>query len=241
MSVLTNPKQEPESPHFALYQDSVKDVFGDAPELLLIRRGMEPFFHEAGVFIPGEKEDRLFVTSNAFWQGGSKQIQISLLTRDRRSDHWTSSKIPKGLAVMANGAVNCPDMQSLLICAQGNHRTVSGLIRMNANSPYDTRPVLTNYYGRQFNSLNDVVYAKDGSIWFTDPDYGFEQGFRPSRDLPNQIYRYDESSQNIRAMADGPLKPNGLCFSPDEHTLYITDTDWIHGDGGKSQTRASHM
>lgn len=202
---------------------------------------MEPLFHEAGVFFPGEYEDRLFVTSNILERAGSKQIQISLLTRNRSIGSWKRSDVPTGIATMANGAVNCPDMQSLLICAQGNHDHIGGLMRMDANSPYTTRSVLTNYHGRRFNSTNDVIYAKDGSIWFTDPDYGFEQGFRSPPELPNQIYRYDESSGNIRAMADDLLKPNGLCFSPDEHTLYVTDTDWIHGDGTTSQTRASHM
>lgn len=42
-------------------------------------------------------------------------------------------------------------------------------------------------------------------------------------------------------MADGFGRPNGICFGPDEKILYITDTDWIHGDGTTDLTRASTM
>ena len=230
-------------PCFVIYQDSVTDIFGAAPKLTLILAHKKPLFHEAGVFFPGKDEDRLFVTSNVLrpFQSDVKRIQISLLVRNRSTDSWERSDVAGGCAVMPNGAVNCPDMQSLLICAQGDLHSEGGLIEMNAHSPYDTRLVLTDYHGRRFNSVNDVVYAKDGSIWFTDPNYGFEQGFRPSPELPNQIYRYDDSIHDVRAMADDLLKPNGLCFSPDERTLYVTDTDWIHGDGSTSQTRVSAM
>ena len=32
--------------------------------------------------------------------------------------------------------------------------------------------LLDNYQGKKFNSPNDVVVKSDGTIWFTDPDYG---------------------------------------------------------------------
>ena len=193
------------------------------------------------MFFPSENDDHLFVTSCILDRNGSKAIQISLLVRSRDGSTWERKDVPGGDVLMANGAVHCPDMQSLLICAQGHHHHIGGLFKMSAQSPYKTEPVLTNYHGRQFNSVNDVVYAKDGSIWFTDPDYGVEQGFRPSPELPNHVYRFDEAAHDLRVVAEGFGKPNGLCFSPDEDTLYITDTDWVHGDGSTDPTRASHM
>ncbi|SPQ21347.1 7115df78-b77a-4322-8a19-b575c1a931d5 [Thermothielavioides terrestris] len=93
--------------------------------------------------------------------------------------------------------------------------------------------------GRPFNSVNDVVIHSDGSIWFTDPPYGFEQGYRTRPRLPSQVYRYDPNRKSLRAMADGFGHPNGICFSPDERTVYITDTDWLHGGGGTDDTKAS--
>lgn len=85
--------------------------------------------------------------------------------------------------------------------------------------------------------MNDVVVAKDGSIWFTDPCYGYEQEFRRKPKLPNQVYRFSPQDGHIRVVADGFGRPNGICFNPDETVVYITDTDAIHGDGTRELTR----
>lgn len=42
-------------------------------------------------------------------------------------------------------------------------------------------------------------------------------------------------------MADGFGKPNGICFSPDEKTVYVTDTHWLRGDGSTDDQRVSSM
>jgi len=107
---------------------------------------------------------------------------------------------------------------------------------------FEVERILEGFHGREFNSIKDIVLHSDGSIWFTDPIYGFEQGFREAPQLPNQVYRFNPKTNNIRAVADGFGRPNGICFSPDEETLYITDPDRMHGDlktGIKDNTRAS--
>ena len=109
------------------------------------------------------------------------------------------------------------------------------------NGKYEAKLLISDFHDRSFNSPNDVVVHSDGSIWFTDPIYGWEQGIRPRPRLPSQVYRYDPATGGIRAIADGFERPNGICFSPDEKTVYITDTDWIHGDGSTDDMRVSHM
>lgn len=42
---------------------------------------------------------------------------------------------------------------------------------MSVQPPYISGLVIGDYYGRQFNSPNDVVVHSDGSYWFTDPIY----------------------------------------------------------------------
>lgn len=77
--------------------------------------------------------------------------------------------------------------------------------------------VLNNYFGRQFNSLNDVaVNAKNKDIYFTDVTYGYFQDFRPVPALPNQVYRLTESTGAVTVVADGFRSPNGWC-SGDRH------------------------
>jgi gluconolactonase len=79
-----------------------------------------------------------------------------------------------------------------------------------------------------FNSPNDVVVKSDGTIWFTDPSYGWLQGFRPRPPLRDAVHRFDPRTGAVTTVADGFDKPNGICFSPDESTLYVADNGRPH-------------
>jgi gluconolactonase len=234
----------PTSAKFVAYQDSCRDLFGSNPSLHVALENSDPIFHEAAVFVPSPTHDALFVTSNQFVPCSAAEMTILIhkLTRNGRDDTtWSLENIPDCDELMGNGGVNYPTTQSVLFCAQGTTKHPGGLITMHTEKPYTVKTLLTNFHGRLFNSTNDVVVAKDGTIWFTDPSYGHEQGFRPKPQLPCQVYRYDPIREDIRVVANGFGKPNGLCFSPNEKTMYITDTEWIRGDGDTNDMRASHM
>jgi gluconolactonase len=79
-----------------------------------------------------------------------------------------------------------------------------------------------------FNSPNDVVVKSDGTIWFTDPSYGWLQGFRPPPARPDGVHRYDPRTGGVTTLAESLDKPNGLCFSPDESVLYVADSGAGH-------------
>jgi gluconolactonase len=79
-----------------------------------------------------------------------------------------------------------------------------------------------------FNSPNDVVVKSDGTIWFTDPSYGWLQGFRPEPRIRDAVHRFDPRTGELTTVADSFDKPNGLCFSPDERTLYVADNGEPH-------------
>lgn len=83
------------------------------------------------------------------------------------------------------------------------------------------------FAGRRLNSPNDVVVKSDDSIWFTDPHYGIltdYQGYRAEPELPCNVYRLDPDTGELAVVADDFQGPNGLCFSPDERRLYISET-----------------
>jgi len=82
--------------------------------------------------------------------------------------------------------------------------------------------LVDSYQGKKFNSPNDVVVKNDGTLWFTDPDYGLRD--RPREMAKNNVFRLDPLSEELTVVVDDFVKPNGLCFSPDESKLYIADS-----------------
>jgi gluconolactonase len=70
--------------------------------------------------------------------------------------------------------------------------------------------LVNNYYGRQFNSLNDVaVNPANGHIYFTDVTYGYLQDFRPAPVLKNQVYKLDSATKALTVVADDQINNNG--------------------------------
>lgn len=83
------------------------------------------------------------------------------------------------------------------------------------------------FQGKRLNSPNDVVVKSDGTIWFTDPPYGIQtdyEGGKQESELPAYVYRLDPRYGILSVVSDDFQGPNGLCFSPDEHLLYIVET-----------------
>lgn len=217
------------SEHFRVYHADFKAIIGTNPTCKVILQVEDyPFAHEAGVYF--DQTCELFITSNQFSDpsASEKRVQISKISLgDGTPDSVKLDEIPCGPIGMANGGVNYKD--GILFCAQGSSTQPSGLFTMHASPPYDVKPLVTSYMGRSFNSVNDVVVHREGSVWFTDPCYGHDQGYRLKPALPNLVYRYEPKTGAIRAMADGFGRPNGICFSPDFNTVYVTDTDQVRG------------
>lgn len=230
MTIHIDADTEGNDSSWRIHHPSFHRVLGPQPSLdLLLSHDAYPFAHEAGVFFPDHNE--LFVTSNRVHdRQGAQSVRINKVTLTEDAAPLRE-EIPSDAVPMANGGVNYRD-NFVLFCAQGSSAPASaGLFTMTRAQPHTVEPLLTSYHGVPYNSPNDVVVARDGSIWFTDPPYGAEQGYRPPPALPPHVYRFDPATGAVRAVADGLGHPNGLCFSPDERTLYVTDTDKVHGSG----------
>ena len=126
----------------------------------------------------------------------------------------------KGLTVFreseqANG--NLLDLQGRLLSCQHAGRNV---IR---TEPDGKITVLADRIdGKKLNSPNDLAIHSDGSIWFTDPDYGLKG--KPGELDGRRVYRLDPESGEVEMVTDHFDKPNGIVFSKDEKRVYISDT-----------------
>ncbi len=116
----------------------------------------------------------------------------------------------------------------LLVC----EHVTSSLVRMDPDGTGSGREVLaTHYDGKELNSPNDVIVKNDGAIYFTDPTYGRWPGFgieRPQELDFQGVYRIAPEGGDPQLLIDDFLQPNGLCFTADEKTLYINDTERAH-------------
>jgi gluconolactonase len=86
-------------------------------------------------------------------------------------------------------------------------------------------PVVSRFEGKRFNSPNDLVFAKDGALYFTDPPYGLaKQDDDPAKELAfNGVYRF--ANGRVQAVVRDLNRPNGLAFSPDGRILYVNNSD----------------
>lgn len=86
-------------------------------------------------------------------------------------------------------------------------------------------PLVDRYDGHRLNSPNDLVFKSNGDLYFTDPPFGLSGGFDDPEKVPVQgVYRVAKDGTVARLIADIGA-PNGIAFSPDEHTLYVSDVD----------------
>ncbi len=77
------------------------------------------------------------------------------------------------------------------------------------------------FEGRRFNSPNDISIDEKGRIYFSDPRY---LGHEPIEQPVQAVYRIDPDGTVARIITDAG-KPNGVCVSPDQKTLYVVSND----------------
>ncbi|HSJ96267.1 MAG TPA: glycogen debranching enzyme N-terminal domain-containing protein [Myxococcota bacterium] len=108
----------------------------------------------------------------------------------------------------------------LLLCQHGDRR----IARRRHDGTLET--LVGRYGGRRLNSPNDLVLRANGEIWFSDPPFGLPGGFEDAaRELGFAgVFRLGPGGRLQLATRDVP-RPNGLAFSPDERTLYVSNAD----------------
>ena len=184
--------------------------------------------------------DRLYTgcrwAEGPVWFGDARQLLWSDIPNDRmlryEEDTGTVTLFRKP-SNYSNG--NSRDREGRLVTCEHSTRRIT-------RTEYDgTITVLAERYdGKPLNAPNDLVVHSDGAIWFTDPGYGAllnYEGYQVELELPTNVYRVDPVSGSVVVVVDDFVKPNGLCFSPDESLLYIADTGASHDPDGPAHIR----
>lgn len=100
-----------------------------------------------------------------------------------------------------------------------------------------TTVVAERFQGARLNSPNDLVFDRQGRLWFTDPRYGEK---RDDMELDHEsLFRLDpqpDGRWEICRVTFDTTRPNGLAFSPDESVLYVAQSEY--GQDRKRELRA---
>lgn len=196
---------------FEVYSDEFQRILGPSPELRLLASGLK--FAEGVCWV--ERAGYLIVSDfpNNRIMKWSEQGGLSVFRQP---------------SARANG--NTVDREGRVISCATETRSV---VREELDGTFTT--IADHYRDGRLTSPNDVVCKSDGSVWFTDPDYGFlcpvdfGHGDKPEQDR-NRVYRVVPETGEITAVSEDFDKPNGLAFSPDESVLYVGDTGRTHGE-----------
>jgi gluconolactonase len=129
----------------------------------------------------------------------------------------------------------------LVLCEHGDRR----ISRLEEDGSKTT--LVDRYEGKRLNSPNDLVFRSNGDLYFTDPPFGLPKAFDdPQKELDfSGVYRLSRSG-TLTLLTRDIRAPNGIAFSPDEKTLYVSNADpnravWLayemRGDGMLSDGR----
>ncbi len=149
-----------------------------------------------------------------------------LLFSDMPGDVRRSWSEQDGVKEVMKPANKCNGMTydadgNLIVC----EHVTSTLVREYPDGRRET--IASHYQGKELNSPNDVVVAKDGSIYFSDPPFGRVPvfGIEREQELDFQgAYRIPPEGGDVQLLVDDIETLNGLCFSPDESLLYVNDS-----------------
>jgi gluconolactonase len=87
-----------------------------------------------------------------------------------------------------------------------------------------TVALVTVYDNVRFNSPNDLTFGLDGTLYFTDPDY---QAPAPAPQGATRVYKVAPGTSTATPIIEDRRQPNGITFSPDRNTLYVSASDGV--------------
>jgi hypothetical protein len=208
-------------------------LLGERPSInLLMSDPRAPFFYSGGAWIP--RLSTLFLTSSLLRDvdpsavsSAGKRTEISKIEFYSPRDFARDKVRSQERNYLAAGCAPYPSARSpgIVLCTQGTLNDPAGLVYVDGKRPHKSHMLLNNFQGRPFNSPCDIATNfVDNCLYFTDPAYGYERGYRHKPELPTgHIYRFDPSLGDCRAVAHGLSRPGGLAFSPDYTILYVSE------------------
>ena len=228
------------SASFIAFDNVLFSIIGPAAALNTIKLFSPPdntHVHEASVFVPATNE---LLFADTFVTGWLWAINIEThKSRKIATDpplpnvnggtyHCTSSSSSCSIYLTTNGG----PAPAIYKCPLASFTSTTPTLSCEA--------ILNNFRGRKLNSPNDLIPTPSGDLIFTDPPYGWTQGWDgvSEPELPNGIYYFNTTSAALIVLSIGVVgMPNGLALSRDGKTLFVADSASISGKPPMTKAR----
>ncbi|KAH6625933.1 gluconolactonase [Boeremia exigua] len=227
---------------FHVYNKDFLSIIGENPTLTLVHEtNSDPIFHKAATWYPDQ--DKIFFSQNAgalaartrlnkssviqkisieeaataAKRGSAPNVNVTIIGKYPKVINPNSKSLKSGYSVL----------QRAILTRQGIGEDIGpAILIVNPEAPYNATVILTSFYGRQFNSINNVmVHPKNSELYFTDTTYAYLQYFQPPPALPNQVYRFNPDTGALTVVADNFVgQPNSITFSPDSNKAYVANS-----------------
>ncbi|KAF2488788.1 calcium-dependent phosphotriesterase [Lophium mytilinum] len=205
---------------FIAFDDRFYDIIGPNPmieKLFTLPQAM----HEAANYLP--KQNKVFVSAC----NETYDYLIDLCTEPPTIKQFTADPPLESV----NGGILVGNQ--LLVGTDGfRNSSPPGIYTLDPDT-LKSGVLLNNYRGLRFNTIDDLTVDHFGNIWFVDAPFAwFAEGLKPglhkvfdnAPTLPSAIYVYNITSGTIVCVDQSIVWPNGIAFSPDGKTLFVSDT-----------------
>lgn len=191
---------------FAAPPELAPEIFTRVPESLWIR-GRRSHWTEVirhGAEVPNFLEGPAFDRAGNLWVVDIPWGRLLKIAPDGKVSVGASyDGEPNGLAIHRDGRIFIADhKRGLMVCDPASGK-VDPVIERNQMEP--------------FRGLNDLTFASNGDLYFTD------QGQSGLNDPYGRLFRLTAAGQ-LELVLDGIPSPNGLVLSLDEKTVFLAVT-----------------
>ena len=193
---------------------AMDQIVGPNPKVFKLAEGFK--FTEGPIWVDKDGGYLLFSdpNSNTIYKYAPNGNQDGKLEVFRMPSGYAGADIAEYGQPGSNGLTLDPQGR-LTINQHGNHRVVRDEVD-------GSQTVLADSYdGKRLNSPNDLVYRSDGTLFFTDPPFGFPKAFNDSRKQLPFSGVYSLYKGKLQLVSKDLTGPNGIALSPDEKYLYV--------------------
>lgn len=193
---------------------AMDEVVGPNPKVFKLAEGFK--FTEGPIWINKDDGYLLFSDPNAntiykYKPNGNEEGNLEVF---RTPSGYSGADIAEYGQPGSNGLTLDPQGR-LTINQHGNHRVVR-------DEQDGTQTILADSYkGKRLNSPNDLVYRSDGTLFFTDPPFGFPKAFEDARKQLLFSGVFSIYKGKLQLISKDFTGPNGIALSPDEKYLYV--------------------